>query len=274
MTFGFTASFATARVWRLALAQAIVALLAGLTVAQTLRHVWLPVCEDAMRQLPEGGALRDGRLIWPTNSPVRLAENSFLTVDVDTDKTGSFSHLADLGIELGSHSLKFYSLFGFLELPYPSDANIVLTRASVEPWWGARKPFVLIGVGAAIALGVFASWLALAVPYAIAVRVLTFYLDRAVTLWGAWKLAAAALLPAAFVMTAAIGLYALQRLPLAGLLLMMPLHLVVGWIYIFVTPAWLPKISEVRAAGKNPFAESPRKEAAAPHPDSKANSAK
>ncbi|MBI3417363.1 MAG: hypothetical protein HY043_18885 [Verrucomicrobia bacterium] len=264
MTFGFIASFATAGVRRLGLAQATVAVAAGLVVVQTIRHSWLPAWETVIQQLPAGGELRNGRLDWPANSPARLAESPFVTVDVDVDQTGSFTHLADFGIELGAQSVKIYSFLGSLKLPYPENEPLALSRASVEPWWGARKPFVLLGIGAGVTLGVMASWIVLTIPGAFAVRLIAFYLDRAVTICGAWKLAAAALLPGAVVMTAAIALYGLQRLSLFGLLLALPLHLVLGWIYLLASPMWLPKLSEQIGTGKNPFAGGSGKRTAAP----------
>ena len=132
MTFGFIASFATARVRRLGLAQAAVALAAGLVVVQTIRHSWLPAWESVIHQLPAGAELRNGRLDWPANSPARLAESSFITVDVDVEQTGSFTHSADFGIEFSARSVKIYSFLGFLELPYPANETLALNRSSVD----------------------------------------------------------------------------------------------------------------------------------------------
>ena len=51
---------------------------------------------------------------------------------------------------------------------------------------------------------------------------------------------------------------------LIGLLLALPLHLVLGWVYLLAAPAWLPKLSEQNNAGKNPFAGTDENQPAGP----------
>ena len=72
----------------------------------------------------------------------------------------------------------------------------------------------------------------------------------------AWKLCGAALLPGAMLMAIAIILYALQLLDLFGLGLFVLAHIVVGWVYVAISP-WFAPPSDSTSKRVNPFVPTP-----------------
>jgi hypothetical protein len=100
----------------------------------------------------------------------------------------------------------------------------------------------------------------LATVYSLPLRLLTFYSDRQVTWPGCWRIAAAALLPGALLMAGAIVLYGFNRLSFIGLLFAWLLHLVIGWIYLSIAPARLPRIHDLPARRGNPFGTAKKKQ--------------
>ena len=253
MTLNAVASFAAAPYKRLLAFQLVFALGAAVAAVWTLHLAWIPGIEEAISRLPDRGAIRDGNLEWDKDAVMQLTEGSFLSIWVDAEGTIEVSRIADLSLELQRDRLQIHSLFGNLDVPYLSGWRVALNRPELQPWWGAWKPFVLLGIGLAIASGIFLSWYFLALLYATPIRVLAFYQDRDVTWMGCWRLAAASLLPGSAVMTGAILFYGLQRLNLLGLLIAAPLHIVIGWIYAALAPACLAALPSVVSARANPF---------------------
>jgi hypothetical protein len=84
-------------------------------------------------------------------------------------------------------------------------------------------------------------------------RVYAFFKDRQLTVLGSWKLASAALLPGGLLTTAGIVLYGLGSIDLLQLLILWALHLMVGWVYLFVSPLRLPRASDAASGARNPF---------------------
>jgi hypothetical protein len=99
-------------------------------------------------------------------------------------------------------------------------------------------------------LGLFASWIALGIVYAVPARLIALILKRSLSLWGAWKLSVAALLPGAILLTAAIGVYGLGQIRIAELVVTWAIHFAVGWIFIVGATIRLPRVQKVV---KNPF---------------------
>jgi hypothetical protein len=164
--------------------------------------------------------------------------------------------MADFGFTLKREGLLVRSLLGFHEVPYPPHWVMPLNRDDLEPWWGARKPFILIGIVVLVVALLLVGWAALATLYSSPVCLLAFYLDRKATWWDCWKLAAAALLPGALVMSGALWLYSMQRLNLIGLMITVPIQVLIGWIYASCAPKCLPSLSGDTAP--NPFAKPAR----------------
>ena len=95
----------------------------------------------------------------------------------------------------------------------------------------------------------------LATLYCLVARMHAFFKDRQLTVLGSWKLAAAALLPGALLTAAGIVLYGLGLIDLLQFLFLWALHLMVGWVYLFVSPLRLPRASDAAAAPRDPFAK-------------------
>lgn len=253
ITFGGVAAFARASLGRLFLVQFLAALLVAASVISFLSVAWFPVFQKAIARLPENGAIRGGHLEWNNVSPARLAEGTFLSIVLDTAEGGRTGQSADVQLELERHGLKICSLFGCLALPYPKHWTFALNRAEAEPWWGAWRPFLLVGIGAGVVICLLASWLVLATLYSLPVRVITFYSDRQATWPGCWRIAGAAQLPGALLMSGAIFLYGFNRLNLVGLLFAWLLHVVIGWIYVGIASTRLPRLANAPQRRGNPF---------------------
>lgn len=254
LTFGGVAAFARARWTRLLLLQAIVAAFVAAMVVLFLGRCWFPVVTKAVQGLSDFGAVRGGQLAWPNKEAVVLAENRFLGLVVDLEESGSTGQIADLQVEFTRERIKVVSLLGYTSVPYPRGVGIELNRQTLDPWWNAWRPAFMFGGAFATVLFLFASWSALAVLYAVPVRVLAWIANRATSLGKSWRVAAAALLPGAVWMGGAIFLYAVEQLPLVGLSAAFGLHFVVGWVYVLGAPFCLPKKGDdVLATGANPF---------------------
>jgi len=150
-------------------------------------------------------------------------------------------------------------LFGHLAVPYPEGWIISLNRTEAGPWWGAWRPFILIGTGVVVAAGLWLSWVVLATIFMAPVRLIAFYADREMTIGAAWRVAGAAMMPGALLMSGAVVLYSLHRLNLIGLLFAWLLHLVLGWIYVGIAPTRLPRLSPALPRRRNPFGTGQKK---------------
>ena len=256
MTFKSVAFLATTSFKRLLLIQLVVAGLVALSVWWSLQIAWVPRLEEAISRLPDRGEIRRGKLDWPAESPMLLTGSPLIRVEIDLEGTAGINEMADFGFTLKREGLQIRSLFGFRELPYPPQRVMPLNRDDLEPWWGARKPFILIGIAVLVVALLLVSWAVLATLYSWPIWLLAFYLDRTATWWSCWKLAAAALLPGALVMPGVLWLYSMQRLSLIGLLVSLPIQLLIGWIYASCAPTCLPSLSP--GSTKNPFRQPPR----------------
>ena len=253
MTFKSVAFLATTSFKRLLLVQLVVACLVALSVWWFLQIAWVPRLEEAISRLPDHGEIRSGKLDWQADSPMLLTESPLVSVEVDLEGNAEINQMADFGFALKRNGLRVRSLFGFHEVPYPVRWVVPLNRGDLEPWWGARRPFILISLAVLVVAVLLCSWAVLATLYSWPVYLLAFYLDRTASWWDSWKLAAAALLPGALVMVGTLWLYTMQRLNLICFLIALPTHLLIGWIYAACAPACLPSLS--RDSTGNPFAK-------------------
>ena len=253
ITFGGVASFARGSFSRLFVVQFILALLVASSVSVFLATAWFPVVEKAIARLPEKGTIRRGQLDWTGPSPGALAEATFLSIAVDFENSQPAGQSADVQLELHRDGFSIRSLFGCLAISYSKDWTIALNRAEVEPRWGAWEPFLLVGIGACVAIGVMAIWLVLATVYSLPLRLLTFYSDRDVGWPGCWRLAGAAQLPGALLLSGGILLYGFNRLNLIGLLFAWLSHVVIAWIYLGIAPTRLPRLAGSLRRRDNPF---------------------
>ncbi|PWU08946.1 MAG: hypothetical protein C5B50_28530 [Verrucomicrobia bacterium] len=249
------AAFGRASLRRLLLVQLVVAILAAITVVWFLDWFWFPTIAQAIKRLPEQGEIRGGSLAWNGESPRRLAENRFLALALDLKHEGKVRSPAHVEVEFGEKSVKIISLFGFLTVDYPRDSTLAFSRLDLEPLWGAWAPEILaIGAGLVIVL-LMVSWAFLATLYCAPVWLVAFYRDRELDWRGSWRLAGAALMPGALFFVAMFLFYGLGLLDIVHLTAAAGVHLVIGWIYVLVSPRYLPVVP-AETVRKNPFVQS------------------
>lgn len=256
LTFGGVAAFARARLGRLLLVESIFAALVAVAVMVVIHTGWGSAIERAIAELPEQGLLAGGRLDWRGPSPEILAENSLLSLVVDLEHSGVTGQVADLQVEFGRADFRLASSAGYyFAMAYPAAWSTPFNRRALEPWWGAWKPVVLVGAGAAVYLWLMLTWAALGLVYSFPVRFLALWADRDAGRAAAWRAGAASLMPGCLLLAVAIALYGLQLLPLPGLLLAFAAHFVVGWVYVVGAAFRLPKIQGTEKTAGNPFTQ-------------------
>ena len=247
------AAFAHASGRRLFAVQLAFALLASATVVWSLCHAWLPVCEQAIRQLPPQGEIRYGKLDWAGESPARLADSPWLALSIDLTHSGQMRSPAHIQVEFGQSDVRIYSLFGFLQEHYPPGWRLAFNRAELEPCWGAWVPELLACTAAAVLAGLFMVWAILATLYSLPAWLIGFFANRDLSWSGSWRLSGAALMPGALLVTTAVFLYSLGFLDLVRLTAAVGAHFIIGWVYLVVSTLALPRHPRVPGASKNPF---------------------
>jgi hypothetical protein len=249
------ATFARASLGRLLLVQLIVALLAAAVTVWFLLTAWFPAITEAIRRLPDQGEIRRGTLIWRGDSPQLLAEGRFLAFAVDLNHAGTARSPAHIQVEFGQTDVKIFSLFGFVARKYPSGWTVAFNRTELEPHWGAWAPEVLALSAAAVIAGLLTTWALLATSYCLPAWLTAFYADRDLSWGGSWRLAGASLMPGALFLLVVVVLYGLAALDLIHLLLGVAGHLLIGWVYLFVSVCRLPSHPAGAPAAGNPFIE-------------------
>jgi len=246
------AAFARAKWGRLLLVQFIVALLAAVSVVWFFDDGCFPTISAAIQKLPADGEIRSGKLDWHGDPSQLLAEGKFLAFDVDLNHSGQIHSTADVQIEFGADSIRFFSLPGYSEIFYLPDRIAPFNRTELEPLWGAWVADLLFIAAAAVTVGLLLSWWILATIYFLPVWLLGFYANRELNFRACWKLSGAALLPGALLMAAGVLLYDAGFLDLVSLGFVFAAHFALGWIYLFLSQLFLPRISETPQKG-NPF---------------------
>jgi len=247
------AALARAPMGWLLLVQLMVALLVAGTVVWFLQRCWFPTISDAIHRLPQQGALRSGTLEWQESSPVCLAEGRFLAVAVDLDHVGQARSPAQVQVEFGRRDFKVYSLLGAAQRAYPRNGAVPFNRIELGPWWGAWAPAILAIAAATVAAGLMVSWVCLATLYCLPAWLIAFFANRDCSVGGTWRLAGAALMPGALLLSGVIVLYGWGALDLVRLAVGWAAHLVVGWVCLLLSVLSLPRRQTV-SAKTNPFA--------------------
>jgi hypothetical protein len=196
-TFGGVAAFASASGVRLLALLLVTGLFLGWGVVSYLRTACYPAVEGAVLRLPPDGGIRRGVLFWPTNSVVELGNTRLVSLVVNPESAPVPGQAADVRFELTARALTAQSLFGYWVLPYPLSAQVPLNRAEIEPLWAAWRPHVQVVLPAGVVLALLLFWIVLALLVAPGLRLLAALGRREVTLGGCWRLALAALMPAA-----------------------------------------------------------------------------
>jgi hypothetical protein len=248
------AAFAHAKSSRLFLVQFTVALLAAISAVWFLHNGFFPTIRAAIQNLPDTGKISSGKLDWPGNSSQMLAEGKFLAFDIDLDHSGQINSTADLQIEFGQESVRVFSSlgYGYMEFFYPPDRFAPFNRTELEPLWGAWAPEILFIAATATVIGLLLSWWILATIYFLPVWILGFFANRDLNFRASWKLSGVALMPGALLMAAGIFFYSFGTLGLVQLGFIFSSHFVLGWIYLFVSLFFLPRIPEAKPKA-NPF---------------------
>ena len=201
--------------------------------------------------MPDSGSIHGGRLDWRDDSPVMLAEGKILAISVDVEHGGALRSPADFQFEFGRDDLRICSLFGEAYVNYPAGYTVAANRAAARPAWGAWAPNLLGLAAIATFFGLLLTWAVLATVYCPLVWLLCFFANRDLNLFASWRLAAAALMPGALLLSAALVIYEGGGFDLVQLSFAFGMHLVIGWIYLFVSPLFLNRT--LPADRKNPF---------------------
>lgn len=245
------AAFARASLERLFVVQGVGALVVALSAVWLLSDGVFPTINAAIDNLPEMGSIHGGRLDWRADSPVILAEGGILAISVDLDHSGTLHSPADFQFEFGRDSLCILSLFGEAELYYPRDYIFYVNQPDARPVWGAWSPNILALAAVGTFFGLLAAWAVLATVYCLPVWLICFFTNRDLSLPACWRLAGAALMPGALLVALALVLYDLRAFDFVQLCFAFGMHLIIGWIYLFVSPLFL---NRARPSEKsNPF---------------------
>jgi hypothetical protein len=246
------ARFADGTTGRLWVVQFVFALFAAAAVTWFVRAAWFPTVEEAIGKLPATGEIRAGQLYWQADSPLKLAEGRFLSLSVDLAHSGAMRGASHVRVEFGRGSLAVCALFGRLDLPYPTDFVFGLNQVEAKPWWGAWRPAILAEVFVGTLAGLMITWGILATVYCLPAWLVGVLANRPLPLGGAWRLCGAALMPGALFLSLAVVFYGLGFLDPVRLVVAFVAHVLVGWIYVGVSPAMRERPPEAQAS--NPFA--------------------
>jgi hypothetical protein len=246
------AAFARAGLGRLLLVQFIVALLAAAVIAWFADNDCFPAIGTAIQKLPAAGEIRSGNLDWRGRSPELLADGRFLAFDVDLDHSAQIRSTADVQVEFGRQSVRAFSLLGYLDFPYPGNYVIAFNRNELDPMWGAWATGLLLAVGAAAMTCLLLGWWLLATLYFLPAWLLGFYTNRDLNFRQSWRLSGAALMPGAFLTSGAVLLYGTGLWNFVSLVFTFGAHFIVGWIYLFVSLLFVPRVPTAPKRG-NPF---------------------
>lgn len=227
------AAFGTASFGRTLSFQLLFALLAAVAVIWSLRHAWFPPLTATLERLPPAAAeIRHGRLFWPDTNAVTLAENPQLAVAVDPSSSGDLGRSADLQIEFRPTGVRLEGIFGHQLLPYPPDLIVPLDQVGGVAAWGAWNWVGLVLVGALVFSALLALWWLSATGLTLPVWLAALIFRRALTWGGAWRLAAAAWLPATLVLLAGVLLYATNGVRLTGLAVLAGCHVPAALLWL------------------------------------------
>ena len=247
------AAFARASLERLVVVQSILALLAAAAFTWLLADGIFPTIDTAVGQLPAGGEIRNGKLILADPSPTILAEGRLLEINVDLKHSGQIRSPAEFQVEFGEHSVSIFSLFVAANIAYPDGQFFSFNRTDVLPLWGAWSPDLLALAAIGTFLCLLLSWALLATLYFFPVWLICFFGNRDLNFRQTWRLAGAALMPGALLMSLSLVLYDWGDCDLVQLCFAFGLHLIIGWVYLFVSPLFLNRA--LPSASKNPFTD-------------------
>lgn len=257
LTFRGAARFAPAKLPRLLLVELFFSFVVFVAVVWFVGKNYAPVIAKTTQKLPEMAHLEKGEL---TGIDSRIeTDEPFLSLVIDVDDF-SDTGTGDLQIGFGKTNVMVCSVdsssWGCLTFDYPSD-YLDVSRSSLQPWWGARQPFIIGGVGVLFVIGIFITLPLIAVVLMWVPKFFAYFADRKLTVRQAWNLAMAAQLPGLIVLAASVVLYGAQLMDLLGVGVFYILHILVDLVYLIGAVFFLPRIEGVLTS--NPFGGSPKK---------------
>jgi hypothetical protein len=271
LTGGGVAAFGAASFVRTLAFQLVFALGASLVIVWSVRHAWFPPITEALTRLPGGGAeIVSGRLRWPDTNAVALAESPQLGLAVDPAGTDELGRTADLQVQLRRDGVRLEGLFGHQLLAYPPDLAVPLDCVGGTAAWGAWNWVGLVFVGLATLVTLFALWWSTALALALPVWLAAFVFRRALTLGGAWRLTAAAWLPATLVLLGGVSLYATHGVRLTGLAVLTAAHLAIPILWLIWGLCRLPARTAPKRSA-NPFGSNTSANGSSPAAEAKSN---
>jgi hypothetical protein len=254
LTFGGVAAFASARLGRLVLVGVLTAVIFGAGLVWFLQRDYSPVILQAIQKMPETARVAGGKL---QGVPVRLiSESKLLAVAVTSESAADIGQGADIQFQLRQTDFCIGSIFRpdwGLEFDYGAGASLKLSRATLEPWWGAWQPVFLTAAGLGAVMLVLVAWILLSAIYMAPAKFIAWFADRRLSWSGAWRLCFASMAPGALVLTFALVLYGWLMIDLLQLSFFYVAHLVMGWVYVAGGVCASPRLFP-RAPEKNPFA--------------------
>jgi len=246
VTFGRTARFALIPYRVLAAWQAIAAASAALLLLFMFEKNLSPAWEAVVEEWPDSMSWKNGKLEWEGEANRELFGTRFFAFRLGFEKSEG---TADWRIGFGMTRWQVCSLFGCADFRYPAAASErSLNRIEVLAWWHAWKSWIAAALCAGAICLLFLSWGVLGLMYGTLVWFASIFSDRIITLTGAWKMAQAALVPAAFLQAAFLAAYCFGFTDLLVLLFGSVLHLALGIVYL------------IGAARRVPMRPSPLKE--------------
>lgn len=244
--------------WR---TQWLIAVLSAVCLGLLAWTAWVPVIERAARALPDEVALNGGQLKWPTAESRVLSESPFLGFAVELNPEATTSRIADIQLVLGAQSFTVQGLFGAASFPYPPTVQIETGRVAATAWWGAWNWVVVLGFALSVVFTLMGIWWVLATFYWPVSCLLQGLLRQRFALGMAWKLAAAALLLGALVISLGTVMYTFMAIRVPGLLAFFALHLLAGWLGLAWGVLYMPRVDTAKGAtASNPFGAPPKPE--------------
>ena len=251
LTFRGLARFAGAKLPRLLLVQFLFSLLLFWAVVWFANRNYAPIITSVIKELPETGKLENRKLLDVDEH--LEGEGKFLSIAVDTIDIRDTGN-GDVQIGFGETNFVVCSFlsasWGCLSFSYPTE-SVDISRSVVQPWWGARQPFLIAGFGGMILIATMIGIALIAFVLMWLARYVAYFADRRLTNFEAWKYSVAAQLPGVVVLSAAVFLYGVQAMDLLGLGVFYVLHIVVDVVYLLGAIAFLPRIDGVITS--NPF---------------------
>jgi len=252
------AAFSKAGLGRILVLELFVALLGAASLCCLVDLTWFPVIKQAIRNLPASGEIANGRLQWTNSTPVLLASGSRLAIVVDLDETGALGMASDFQIEFGRDKWHVRGLLGALSFPYPKTGTAPFNQTELVPWWGAWSQAILAGLAVFTVTILLVTWAFIASLLTAPAKLITYLANLELAWPGAWKLASAALMPGAFLMTLAVLAYAWSFMDLVQLGFVAIFHLAADLVYLFFGALCLPPKPETIIPKTNPFATEPQ----------------